>query len=569
MTEKKEINAQTPLIRRGFSGLMSIWLVPLIAVAIAGWLVTKSISEQGAEISVSLQSAKGLEAGKTPLKYRDVIIGVVERIEIPDEDNGVSVIVSVNQDAEKYLTDTASFWVVAPAIGLEGISGLETLLSGSYLEIDPGSRGNRETNFKGLDRAPVITSTTSGREYLLRSDRLGNVSRGTPVIYRGIRVGKILGRKLSSDRKFVELIAFVESPYDDLVQEGTKFWDAGGINVSVSTDGIELGAASMQALLSGSIEFRTPRDLQATWVAEEGHEFVLYENKKSMKEAKFTEKFTYILYFDGSVSGLEVGASVEFKGMKIGSVKEINLVVDRETADYFLPVVIDIEPQRVKSVGSKDEILSLVEEEKNRLQVFKSLIDRGLKGRLKSANFLTGKLIVDLDLFPEKLPRYIAYDDRYPEIPTVPTELEEITTSLTRLVEKIEKLPIEGISNSLLGATMGFDRIMNSGQLEATIGEYKDLATSVRRTVDGLDKDTLPNINEAVVDMKTALQRVDKTLLSATNFFDKASTILADGSPVKYDLSVMMRELAAASRSVRNLAEFLERNPSSLLSGKK
>ncbi|MEH6404339.1 MAG: MlaD family protein [Sneathiella sp.] len=569
MTEKKKIEAHTPIIRRGVSGLMSIWIVPLIAVLIAGWLVIKTVNEKGTEISVLLQSAKGLETGKTSLKYKDVIIGIVERIEIPDDDQGVSVVVSVNQNAEKYLTETATFWVVAPAIGLEGVSGLDTLLSGAYLEIDPGAGGERERDFIGLERAPVITSTTAGRQYLLQSSRVGNVSRGTPVIYKGIRVGKILGRKLSEDRSQVELIAFVESPYDELVQEGTKFWDAGGINVTVSTDGIEVGAASLQALLSGSIEFKTPPGLKATWVAEEGYEFVLYGNRKSMEDAKFTEKFTYILYFDGSVSGLEVGASVEFKGMKIGSVKEINLVVDRKTANYFLPVIIEIEPQRVKSVESKDQILSLVEEEKNRVEVFESLIDRGLKGRLKSSNFLTGNLIVDLDLLPDKPPRYFAYDDQYPEIPTLPTELEEITTSLTRLVEKIERLPIDGISNSLLGAASGLERIVNSGKLEETIGEYKNLATSVRKAVDEVDRDMLPNINAAVVDMRRALQRVDTTLISATDLFTSASSLVADGSPVKYDLTVMMRELAAASRAVRNLAEYLERNPSSLLSGKK
>lgn len=569
MTETEEgIKGHQPVVKKGYAGLMSIWLVPLIAIVIAGWLIVKTISEKGPEISISLPTAQGMEAGKTPLKYKDVTIGVVDRIEIPDDEDEVRVIVSVQQFAEKYLTDTARFWVVSPAIGLEGISGLETLLSGSFLEIDPGNGGEDQFEFKGLDTAPVITSTTSGREFLLRAERLGNSKRGTPVIYRGIRVGKVLGHRLSTDRQSVELFAFIEAPYHELVREGTRFWDAGGVNVSLSTAGIEVGAESVQALLSGAVEFETPEIFKDTFLAEEGQEFALYTNRQAMEEAKFTERVRYILYFDGSVSGLSVGAAVEFKGMKIGTVRQINLEFLQETGDYFLPVMIDIEPQRVKLAGSDDKIFSVVEAGKIRSQVLDVLIDRGLRARLKSSNFLTGQLIVDLDLFPNKPARYIGRSEIYTEIPTLPMELEEITTSLTRLVEKIERLPIEKISTSFLRTAEGMERIVNSGDLDTAIREYRDLAVSVKSMINTIDKKTLPSIGGAVDETRTALQRVDDTLKSANDLFTSADSILKDGSPVKYDLSVMMREVAAASRAVRNLAEFLERNPSSLLSGK-
>ncbi len=566
--QQEEIKGQKPAVKRGYAGLMSIWLVPLIAIAIAGWLIVKTLSEKGPEISISLPTARGMEAGKTPLKYRDVTIGIVDRIEIPDDEDEVRVIVSVQQFAEKYLTDTARFWVVSPAIGLEGISGLETLLSGAFLEIDPGSGGEDQFEFKGLDTAPVITSSTAGREFLLRSNRLGNSKRGTPVIYRGIRVGKILGHRLSDDRQSVELFTFVEAPYHELVQEGTRFWDAGGVNVSLSTAGIEVGAESVQALLSGAVEFETPEIFKNTFVAEEGREFALYQNRQAMEEAKFTERVRYILYFDGSVSGLEVGAAVEFKGMKIGTVRNITLEFHQESGDYFIPVLIDIEPQRVKIAGSDSRIFSVLEADKIRGRVLQLLIDRGLRARLKSSNFLTGQLIVDLDLFPDKPARYVGRHQGMTEIPTLPMELEEITTSLAALVEKIEHLPIERLSRSFVNTAEGIERIVTSGDLQSAISDYRDLAVSVKSMINTIDKKTLPSIGSTVKETRTALQRVDETLKSATNLFQSADALLKDGSPMKYDLSVMMRELAAASRAVRNLAEFLERNPSSLLSGK-
>ncbi|MEH6475773.1 MAG: MlaD family protein, partial [Sneathiella sp.] len=346
MNNAEEPQAHAPVVRRGYTGLMSIWLIPLIAICIAGWLIIQSVLDKGPEISISLASAKGLEAGKTALKYKDVVIGVVARIEIPDEREGIDVIVSINKEASKYLTETARFWVVSPAISLEGVSGLETLLSGAYLEIDPGNGGDTAYTFKGLEVPPVITSKTSGKEYIVRSDRLGNIKRGTPVIYKGLQVGKILGYRLADDQKTVELITFIEAPHTDLIFEGTRFWNAGSVSINVSATGVEMGASSLAALLSGAIEFLPPARTQNSALATEGHEFHLYGGRNAMDEARFTERLPYLLYFDGSVSGLEVGAPVEFKGIKIGSVRDITLEIEQDTGNYYIPVLIEIEPQR-------------------------------------------------------------------------------------------------------------------------------------------------------------------------------------------------------------------------------
>lgn len=570
MNNAEEPQAHAPVVRRGYTGLMSIWLIPLIAICIAGWLIIQSVLDKGPEISISLTSAKGLEAGKTALKYKDVVIGVVVRIEIPDEREGIDVIVSINKEASKYLTETARFWVVSPAISLEGVSGLETLLSGAYLEIDPGNGGDTAYTFKGLEVPPVITSKTSGKEYIVRSDRLGNVKRGTPVIYKGLQVGKILGYRLADDQKTVELITFIEAPHTDLIFEGTRFWNAGSVSINVSATGVEMGASSLAALLSGAIEFLPPARTQNSVLATEGHEFHLYGGRNAMDEARFTERLPYLLYFDGSVSGLEVGAPVEFKGIKIGSVRDITLEIEQDTGNYYIPVLIEIEPQRIaiQDYGSNNGSAP-IQQNVLRQRALESLINRGLRARLKSKNFLTGQLIVDLDLFPNKPAIFVSRNMDYQELPTLPTELEEITTSLTRLVEKIEKLPIEKLANSLIRTAEGLEGIISEGQLIETIGEYRDLAKSVSSMIDQVNKETLPRISDAVDEGKGALKRVDETLKSATKLFATADAALSDGSPLKYDLTIMMRELSAASRSVRNLAEFLERNPSALLGGKK
>mgnify|MGYP001793602475 CR=1 FL=1 len=556
-------------VRRGYASLMSIWIVPAIALAVAAYLIFQALAERGSEISIIFDNAEGMVPGKTQLKYKDVNIGTLSRIDILDDDEGVSMVIDVNRSADKYLTDTARFWIVAPAIGFQGITGLQTLLSGSFIEIDPGKGGKRETKFTGLKTPPVITSNDKGTEYLLSTEKLSNINRGTPIIYKGLQVGSVLGYRLAKDKKAIDVYAFVQAPYDDLVLEGTNFWNAGGINVSVSTSGIELGANSLQALVAGAIEFATPEIYQSTFKAESRYQFKLYDNQQAKDDARFTEKVVYVLYFDGSVSGLTVGANVEFKGIKVGSVRDISLEIDEANQKYYIPVLIDIEPQRIKLTDDGKKIRSVLETRELRQKIIKDLIQRGLKAKLKNSNFLTGALIVDLDLVPDKPAVYVSSSGRYPEIPTVPADLEEITSSVAQLMAKLDKLPIERLGKSLTGTVEGLDKFINSGELQKTIEEYRKLAVSVRVVAQNIDTKTLPNIGKTIDGVREAIAKIDETLASAETMFSSVNGLIADGSPFKYDLMNMLQELAAASRAVRSLADFLERNPSSLISGKR
>jgi paraquat-inducible protein B len=339
--------------------------------------------------------------------------------------------------------------------------------------------------------------------------------------------------------------------------------------VSVSTSGIELGANSLQALVAGAIEFGTEEVYQSTFKAEARHQFKLYDNEQAKDDARFTEKVVYVLYFDGSVSGLTVGANVEFKGIKVGSVRDISLEIDEANQKYYIPVLIDIEPQRIKLTDDGKQIRSVLETRELRQKIIKDLIRRGLKAKLKNANFLTGALIVDLDLVPDKQAVYVSSSGRYPEIPTVPADLEEITSSVAQLMAKLDKLPIERLGNSLTGTVEGLEKFINSGELQKTIEEYRRLAVSIRVVAQNIDTNTLPNIGKTIDDVRVAINKIDETLVSAETMFSSVNGLIADGSPFKYDLMNMLQELAAASRAVRSLADFLERNPSSLISGKR
>lgn len=569
MTDESNLDVPQAKIRRGYGSLLSIWLVPVIALGVAAFLIVKTVAERGTEISVIFETAEGLTTGKTRLKYKDVNIGLLKRIDILDDDKGVSVVIDVNREADKYLSDTARFWVVSPSIGLQGITGLETILSGSFIEIDPGKGGEKKKQFEGLGTPPVITSTDKGTEYVLSTTSLGNIGRGTPVVYKGLRVGTVLGYRLAKENQSIDVYTFVKAPFDKLVLEGTNFWNAGGVNISVSTSGIEVGAESLQALLTGAVEFDTQAIYKNTWKAEAGHNFELYRNLKAKEDAKFTEKADYVLYFAGSVSGLTIGAPVEFRGIRIGSVKEITLEIDEKERKYHIPVVIEIEPQRISITDAGKKLLSVVEAANLRKKIIENLINRGLKGKLKSANFLTGQLTVDLVLEPEAKSVFLATSDRYPEIPTVPTDIEKITTSVAQLVEKFSKVPIEELGQNLTDTVGGIDKFIKSGELQSTVAEYRKLAVTVRKVAESFDEKTLPKIGMTLDEMQDAIKKIEVTLTTAETLFNSANSLIADGSPFKYDLTVMLQELSAASRAVRGLAEFLERNPSALISGKR
>ncbi len=569
MTDDKQQGVPEARVRRGYVSLMSIWIVPAIALAVAIYLIFQALSERGAEITLVFEDAQGMVPGKTQLKYKNVEIGLLKDIEFLDDSNEVALKIMVKRAAEKYMTETARFWIVSPSIGFQGITGLETLLSGAYVEVDPGDGGEPQSTFTGLKIPPVVTSTQKGTEYILSTGKLSNINRGTPVLYKGINVGSVLGYRLADNKQLVDVYAFVESPYDELVREGTQFWNAGGVNLSVSTAGFEIGATSLQSLVVGGIEFSTSSLASDTAIAPSGHRFRLYDNRAARDDARYTEKIIYILYFDGSVSGLSVGANVEFKGIKVGSVREIGLEIDESRMKYYIPVLIEIEPQRLRIIDTGNNNRSAVEAQEARRNMIDNFIQRGLRAKLKNANFLTGQLIIDLDLMPETEAVFVSQDGNWPEIPTVPGDLDAIASSVSRLVAKFEALPIEEIGKNLGSTMQGLDKLVGSGELQTTIREFRELAVSIQHIAENFEKHTLPGLDGTLANTEAAVKRIETTLQAAESMFTSVDGLIADGSPFKYDLMTMMQELSAASRAVRSLADFLERNPNALISGKR
>ncbi len=305
-----------PIIKAS-SGISMVWLIPLITALIGGWLIIKTISEQGPQIEVTFQTAEGIEAGKTKIKYKDIDIGVVEGVEFSTDFSKVILKISMDKGVEAFLKRGTRFWVVKPRLSLRGASGLGTLLSGSHIELEPG-QGELQTHFEGLDKPPVVKADVAGTKIMLLAERLSSIDTGSPIYYQGILAGEILGWELGNDRKSIFIHAFVKAPYNKLVKSNTRFWNISGVDLSMGADGITVHTESLQSLLYGGIAFETPETREGIKKNVDGLAFTLYENYESIHDTSFVKKLTCVLFFEGSVRGLKKDAPVEFKGIEWG-----------------------------------------------------------------------------------------------------------------------------------------------------------------------------------------------------------------------------------------------------------
>lgn len=537
------------------SGPSMVWLIPLITALIGGWLIFKTLSEKGPEITITFKTAEGIEAGKTKIKYKEIEIGVVDSVHFSKDFSHVIVKADMEKESASFLRRDTRFWVVRPQLTLRGATGLGTLLSGAYIEIEPG-QGAYQNRFAGLDVPPVVKAEVAGTKILLMAKKLGSIGTGSPIYYQGILAGEILGWELGNDRKSIFLHAFIKAPYDELVRSNTRFWNVSGMNVSIGADGIIMRTESVQSLLYGGIAFETPETLERVKEDVEGLVFTLYDSLESIHEESFTKKITFILFFDGSVRGLNVGAPVEFKGIKVGSVKDVRLEFDKRDTSFRIPVLIEIAPERVIARGQ--------DEDTSPYETLKNLVDRGLRARLQTGSLLTGQLFVELDMHPGTPIRLVNEEVPFPELPTIPAELEQMTTSVKSILAKLEKVEMEKIGAELLGSLQGANQLINNPELRDSANDLKESLIAFKSILRKLDQRVEPitvNLEKAIGAGHQALEETRVTL----GLIDE---VLKPDSPIQYNFGQLTEELAETARSIRILVDLLERNPNAIIFGK-
>ena len=390
-----------------------------------------------------------------------------------------------------------------------------------------------------------------------------SIARGSPLQFRGLDVGEILGYELDEDGQGVSLHAFVREPYDKLVSERTRFWNISGFSLDLSADGINASTGSLQSLLVGGIAFDTPFTATASAdqpAAPAGTEFPLYDSYSSLAEAAFVKTVPYLVHFDGSVRGLRVNAPVEFRGMKVGRVADVRLVYDAKKGSLDIPVVIEIEPERVAIEGGDETATDAPDD----YAVMAELVEKGLRAQLASGNLLTGELLVALDIKRFRPKASLDFDQVYPEIPSIPSDLEGLTRSVSDVVDEIGSLPLQEISADLRQLLQNVDALVSSPDTLQSVSSLRLALDDIRALTSKLDGQAGPLLGVLVDTLKNADLTLDQTrsTLAATE------GLAGQGAKVSRSLDGTLLEISNAARSIRIFADYLERHPEALIRGK-
>jgi paraquat-inducible protein B len=535
LPEERDIPEARPASRRLSWGFL-IWVVPIIAVAVGAWLALESILNRGPTIAVTFKTATGLEAGKTKVKYKDVDIGTVKSIVLSEDRRDVIVTAELTPQARGLIVEDTRFWVVRPRITGGQAFGLGTLLSGAFIALDPGKSKTSRRAFEGLENPPVVLSDVPGRQFVLRADDLGSIDVGSPVYYRHVRVGQVVTAELNRDGKGVSFVVFINAPYDRYVMRGTRFWNASGIDVSLGAGGFRMETESLASIVIGGVAFQVPPEADPGPPAEPEAAFDLYKDRETAFKQAVTVRDTYVLHFRQSVRGLVVGAPVDFRGVQVGEVSRVGLDFDRDRAELRPVVEINIYPERIAASFRKRQP---VDRPDMRAQTVQRFVDRGLRAQLKTGNLITGQLYVTLDYFPNEPKVQIDLAAAPLELPTASGGFTELQSSVESIVRKIEKLPLD------------------------------EIGADIRNIVKTLDA-TLRNVNALVerVDSEIAPE-LSQTLESARSALGQVQGALSDEAPLHGDLRGTLRDVARAAEAIRNLADYLERHPESLLRGRR
>ncbi|OOG44119.1 mammalian cell entry protein [Rhodanobacter sp. C06] len=521
-----------PVLRKRRTNASLIWLVPVLAAIVGVSLVVNSWLQAGPDITISFESAQGLAAAKTPVKYKDVVIGRVDKIRLSGDRSHVLVKVALDKSAKAFATQGTRYWVVRPRIGLGGVSGVDTLFSGAYIGADTGDSSVEEDEFKGLENPPAVTHGEPGKSYTLHADDLGSLDIGSPVYFRRIQVGRVVSYQLDKDGKGVSLAVFIDSPNDHYVNADTRFWNASGVDVSLGANGLKLNTESLATVLAGGVAFQDPGGPHDTTPAPDGASFSLFGDQATAMAPPDGEPHYIRMRFDQSLRGLAVGAPVEFLGVNFGKVVSIRMDYDEKTQRFPLIVGAVVYPDRLGQAHAKLEALAKARGDNADIShMIGKLVEHGLRAQARTGNLLTGQLYVALDFLPHAAKASYDPDARPLEIPTAPGSFDKLQEQMADIVDKLDKVPFDQIGNHLN------DSLAN---LDATL-----------KQVNG---QTLPAL--------------DSTLGDARKTLGTANDALSGDSPLQQNMGQTLQELQRTMRSLRVLTDYLGVHPESLLRGR-
>jgi paraquat-inducible protein B len=533
--------------KRRFS-LQLVWIIPIVAALIGLSLGIQAYINRGETITITFKTGEGMEVGKTKIKYKDVQIGEVKGLAISKDRSHVVVTAELTKDARGLLVQDTRFWVVRARISGGSVSGLSTLIGGSYIGVDAGTSTESRDEFIGIETPPAVSLDVPGRQFVLRAADAGSLDTSSPIFFRRMQVGQVIATELDRDGKGITIRVFIRAPYDQYVRTNTIFWHASGVDLTLNASGVKINTESMLSILLGGISFQTPQDRPDAPPARSDTVFPLFPTRdEAMKNAGTVE--TYLLVFKESVRGLPVGAPVDLRGVTVGEVIKIDVALDPRSPEISVPVQIRLYPERLrvlyrsKAQQVKPQSHALLD----------SLVAHGFRAEVKSGSLLTGQLFVALDFYPAAKPAKIDWSTNPPRFPVVPGSKDQLQEKLMQIARKIEKIPLEELAGDARKTIRSLDATLKS-------------AEKILKNVDGA---LVPEARSVLVEARQALEDLRKTLGDARTTLGGANQVLSGDAPVQLDLRETLREVSRAAQSLRVLGDYLEQHPESLIRGKR
>ena len=532
-----------------FNLLTSIWIVPVVALIIAMWLAWQYYSQLGPEIRIIFPKNEGLQAGQSQIKYKDVPVGKVTRIELTEDGKGVVVHARMDKMAADYLNDTTKFWIVKPEVGITGVSGLETLISGTYINMYAQKKTHTKNQFYGLTHA--FRKNTEGEYFVLKAPEAYTVTKGTPVYFKNLQAGQVEYVTVGLDGKSVEFIVFVDKEFVPYIHKDSKFWVMSTLDVDISSGRLDVNVAPLTNLVHSGIEFSSRGNDKNDTIPDK-FSFYLYKNSALANEKKIGEGGaavkTYKMITYDPVAKLNVNAPVRYEGFDVGHVKDMQLQYEPDSHKIKGEILLDID---TSSFG----------DEKSGEKNLREAVAEGLRARVTPTDPITGLLYVDLVFADTNTTQQIEQNGTYVLLPSIPMEQSGIMDGVERMIAKINALPLDDLIVSISQLAKDSDRAVKDlhQPLQTILADLKESVKALKKMTTKKSFAAMPDeVNKTLKELTRTLKTTKKVLKG----YDSNSLLTRQ-------ISQTLKSVTKSSQEMQQFLKMLNRKPNSLIFGDK
>lgn len=493
-----------------------IWIVPVVAVLIGAWMLVYTYKNQGPTLTLLASNAEGIIPGKTAIKSRSVDVGKVFSVELSQDLKQVVIKARMNPGSDALLNNESQLWVVKPSVGRGGVTGLNTLLSGAYIELQPGKGGTDKFYYELLDSPPIAPPDAPGVRVFLTSSDATSLSVGDPVLYRGYDVGTVELGQFDTEARSMRYQLFIRAPYDALVTENVRFWQSSGMALDMSAEGVRIEMGSIATLLSGGVTFDVLDGWPVGAQAANNSKFQLFENKKSIQDGLYNEYLEYLLFFDESVRGLTSGAPVEYRGVRIGTVMTVPYFFNMKNPlqiafNRGIPVLIRIESGRLYDNLTLPQLQTELDQ----------AVQQGLRAVLKTGNLLTGGLYIDLNIIEDAAAVQKPVTDSAHGVQDVVTAVANAATAVSETMDPAAQVHVTPLAVPELDQFVGYNILPTA---RSGLGHIE------QKVLQALDKINNLPVEQVLADSSATLNETRQLMLESQQLVKSLDALVGKDS---------------------------------------